>query len=476
MMKLLSNARMRQADRAAVESGGVTGEELMRRAGEGIAREMEAVLQKNPQAQVCVVCGNGNNGGDGYVCARILRERGYKVSVYALDGGCSPDCLREKERYGGSYTDRIGGDVVVDCIFGTGLSRGVAGEYLHAIRAINGSGAYVVAADIPSGLNGDNGKRMGEAVKADLTVAVAEYKLGHFFGDGPDCCGRLVKIDIGIGTDGDCAALCGEEDIRPLYPARRRNSHKGTYGCAQLIAGSERYRGAAVLASAAALRSGCGYVKLSSCGEVKTAVASALPQVIHSVGADLSAQAIAVGMGCGVSEELYERVTFLLGNYRGKLVIDADGLNVLAKYGADVLKDRRCDVLITPHVGEFSRLTGLTAEEITEDPVSCARRFAEEYGVTVLLKNAVSVVADGKGVLVNAAGSTALAKGGSGDILSGLICGNAARGLSLAEAAIASCYVLGKTAELCSEKYGDYCTTAEELLKNLPMIVKSLTT
>lgn len=476
MKKLLSNGQMREADRYTIDVLGVSGEELMRRAGEGIAEEVVRILQERALKTVCVVCGGGNNGGDGYVCARILHERGGYVSVYACGDRLSADCEREKARYRGAYTRKIEGDVVVDCLFGTGLTRGIAGEAEEVVRQINSCGALVVSADIPSGLNGDNGKAAGAVVKADLTVAVAEYKLGHVLGDGPDLCGRVVKKDIGICADGAYAVMYGEEDLREFYPARRSNTHKGTYGCANLVAGSPKYRGAAALCSAAALRSGCGYVKLSACEEVKTSLVAAYPQVIYLDEPDFSADAIAVGMGCGVGARQYEIVARLIKNYRGKLILDADGLNVLSEYGVGILKEKSCDLLITPHLGEFSRLSGLTVGEITEDPVKFAQEFAEEFGVTVMLKSAATVVTDGKTTAVNGMGSTALAKGGSGDLLSGLICGNAARGLGLFQAAVVSAYVLGKSARLCSEEYTDYCTTADELLKNLPKAVKSLTT
>lgn len=473
MERLLSNSRMRAADAYTINTLGVPSQTLMQRAGKAVAEEVLKLYKEGER--VLVVCGTGNNGGDGYVCARILRESGVNVKVYAFSGNLSADCLREKKNYVGEYCSEICGDIIVDCVFGTGLSREVSGEYAAVINAINDSGAYVISADIPSGINGDNGRALGVAVKADLTVAIAEYKLGHVLGDGLDFCGATVKKDIGITAEGDFAVVYGDSDISKFYPPRRRNTHKGTYGSANVIAGSRLYTGAAALALSFALQSGCGLVKLTCCEEVKNALVSAYPQAIYLGEADLLSDAIAIGCGLGNSRQTYEKVAFLLKNYKGKLIIDADGLNSISEYGEGILKDKSCEVLITPHVKEFSRLTHLTVDEILSDPVGRADAFASEYGVTVLLKSATSVISDGSRTAINVRGSTALSKGGSGDMLAGLTCGNAARGLNLFEAAVASAYVLGVSAEISAQEKTEYCATAEDILKNLHKAVKRLT-
>lgn len=475
MERLLSNAQMRAADEYTIQTLGVPSAELMRRAGEAIAEEVEKVLAQTDTKSVTVVCGTGNNGGDGYVCARILHGKGIDVKVYAMDGRYSADCAREKQAYTGGYTQQLNDGVIVDCIFGTGLDRAVAGAYAGVIERINASGAYVVSADIPSGINGDNGIIMGCAVRADLTVAIAEYKLGFVLGDGMDLCGAIVKRDIGITADGEYAHVYADGDIAKFYPTRRRNTHKGSYGCANLVVGSQKYTGAAALCVSAALQSGCGFVKLTSPECVKNALVAAYPQVIYTQEIDLDSICIAVGSGCGVSRELYLQIGDLLSAYRGNLVIDADGLNSLARFGKEALKTANCRVLITPHAKEFSRLTGGSVEDVLSDPVQSAKKFAAEYGVTVLLKGAATVVTDGRRTAINTRGTTALSKGGSGDLLTGLICGNCARGLGLFDGAVASSYVLGLTAELCSRERTDYCVTAREIVKNMYRAVKCLT-
>lgn len=476
MIRVLSNEQMRQADAYTIHTGGVPSEILMKRAGFAIADEAERAARARGAKRMVIVCGTGNNGGDGYVCAQALLNRGLAVAVFALSGKLSPDCERERAAYTGAYTKEINGDVIVDCIFGTGLSREVKGEYAEVIALINSSGAFVLAADIPSGINGDNGRVLGCAVRADLTVAVAEYKLGHFLADGPDYCGKVVKKDIGIVCPQEnYACIFAEEDIRPFFPKRPRNSHKGTFGSANIVGGSEKYVGAAALAVNAALQSGCGYVKLTTCKEVKNALAAAFPQVIYLEEPDFSSGCIAVGSGCGTSEKLYSLVARLLSAYEGVLIIDADGLNSLAKYGVAILKNARCKVVLTPHVKEFSRLSNKSVEEILADPVGEAGQFAKTYGVTVLLKNAASVISDGARTVINVRGNTALSKGGSGDMLAGLLCGSVARGLPAYEATVCAAFVLGLSAELSAEQKTEYCATAEDIIKNLFLSVKRLT-
>lgn len=198
MEKVLTNSEMRAADGFTIKSLNVPSQTLMARAGEAIAEEAIKAAERIGAKSILVVCGTGNNGGDGYVCAQKLKSSGFAVKVYAAEGKYSQDCADAKEKYTGDYAKEICGDVIVDCLFGTGLTREVDGDFAEVVAKINGSGAFVISADIPSGLCGDSGKVLGCAVKADLTVAVAEYKAGHFLGDGMDYCGTLIKKDIGI--------------------------------------------------------------------------------------------------------------------------------------------------------------------------------------------------------------------------------------------------------------------------------------
>ena len=475
MQIYLTSEQERLADKRTIE-GGVPSEVLMSRAAAAIAEEVKAVARRIGARDILVVCGNGNNGGDGYAVARKLSEcTSFAVSVYSFEGSETSDCRRERERYKGKYADAIGGDIIVDCIFGTGLTRELGGEYASAVNEINASGAFVIAADIPSGLNGTNGRVMGIAVKANLTVAISHRKVGFLLGDGIEYCGEVVVRDIGIPADGAFIDELDGEDLAEFFPKRRRNTHKGDYGSACIIAGSEQFLGAPVLSVATALRSGCGYVYAVVPQSLKCALAVAYPQGIYSDEPNLNAAAIAVGSGMGCCKTTYDSVCGLLKDYGGKLIIDADGLNALAEYGKEVLKTARAKVLLTPHVGEMARLAAITVDEVLDDPIAVAKKFALEYNVTVHLKSATSITCDGNRTTVTARGSTALAKAGSGDMLAGLIAGGCARGLSVYQSAVCSQYALGLTAEICSAEGYEGSVTFNDLINNLPMAIKSLT-
>ncbi|MGN1060812.1 MAG: NAD(P)H-hydrate dehydratase [Candidatus Coproplasma sp.] len=474
MQRCLKNATMRKADKAAID-GGIPSEELMHRAGRAVAQEISGAVKALNAESVLIVCGTGNNGGDGYVAAELLLKEGLPLKVYSVGGTLSADCLREKQAYSGEYATEIKGDIIVDCLFGTGLNRTVGGEYANVIGEINNSGAYVIAVDVPSGLNGDNGIALGCAVKADKTIAIAYPKVGLYLNDGIDYSGKITVKDIGINCDTPDALLLEEMDIKKFFPERLRNTHKGSYGTACIIAGSSQYLGAAALSVSTALKTGCGYLYAVVPQEIKYQLAVKYPQCIYSDTPLLSADAIAIGMGLGCNEQTYNLVCNLLKDYSGKLIIDADGLNSLAKFGVGVLKETKAQVLLTPHIGEMARLSGLSKEEVIADPIYVAKSFAERYGVTVHLKSAVCITSDGEQSIITHRGTSALAKAGSGDMLSGLICGNAARGLSLTDAAVCSQFVLGCAAELCSQKYSCYATTAKEIEENISFAIKRLT-
>lgn len=478
----LTNEQMRLADEYTIGVSGVNSEQLMARAGQWIAEEVEKAAKERNFRKILVICGLGNNGGDGYVAARELQKRGFDVEIYAFEGNLSDDCRREKFltkcRYFWHTTGAIDFseyEIIVDCIFGTGLKRDVSGEFARVIEAINNSKAFVVSADIPSGLDGDSGLIRGVAVKADLTVAIAAKKVGEVLSDGLDCCGKITVRDIGVTfPEKNYTIILDGDYISPRFPARLRNTHKGSYGTATIVAGSAKYAGAAALAAEGALKSGCGYVKLCCDGYVKSLLLPRYPQTIFCDEVDLNSNAVAIGMGMGADESTYEKVCRLLREYSGTLIIDADGLNSLAKFGLEPLKNKKCRVAITPHAKEFARLTGLTVGEVLKDPVNLARNFAREYGVTVLLKGAASIICDGENTVINTRGTTALSKGGSGDVLSGFACGTAARGLSAFDAVACSAYVLGVASELASAEMTDYCATARDILKNLHNSVKNI--
>ncbi len=477
MERILSSEQMRSADKYTIENLGVSSEVLVQRAGEAVAEE---ILKRFFGGRVLVCVGKGNNGADGKVIAEILSLRhGFSVSVLNISSGFFK--MFEKKY-----------DIIVDCIFGTGLNREVDGKYKTVIENINKSGAFVISCDIPSGLNSDTGKVMGVAVKANLTVAIQEFKLGHFLGQGIDYSGEVISKDIGISIwCDDYAKRLNNDSVRKYFPNRDRNVHKGCFGKTVVIGGSKRFSGSAVLASNAltALKMGAGYSTLVVPDLLFNGLVGVNPECILNAIKDdgeymlfnknclngyLNSDCIVIGMGVGISQDIYQIIKFLLKNYQKTLIIDADGLNCLAKYGVEVLKNKKCRVVLTPHIMEFSRLSGVEKQIVLDEPIACAQSFAEEFGVCVILKNAVSVITDGKEVYLNTTGCSGMAKAGSGDVLSGVLAGLLSRAEDLTEGCAASCYIFGKAGEHCQRMQNEYTMTASDVISALSTVINSL--
>lgn len=477
MERVLTVAEMRDADEYTIKTLGVSREILTERAGIAVAEE---ITKRFKGGRVLVCTGRGNNGKDGAVIAKVLSTvHGFSVSTFSAEVGFFK--IFDKKF-----------DIIVDCLLGTGLNRELDGRYKKTVEKINESGAFVVSCDIPSGINGDNGKVNGVAVKADLTVAVQEYKLGHFLNDGADYSGKTVAKDIGISVwTEDCAHKLTAADAAALFPERPRNIHKGLCGKVAIVGGSKKFSGSVLLAESAfsAYKTGAGYVTLAVPDCVYGAVNGLRPECTFSPLKDdganmefdeetlkslLSYNAIAFGMGAGVTENVYSSLKFLLENYTGRLVIDADGLNALSTFGKEILKNKRCETVLTPHIGEFCRLSGKTKAEVLENSISCAKEFAREFGVTLILKNAVSVITDGNKTVINVTGDSAMAKAGSGDILSGFTAGLLLRREEPVVCAAVSAYLFGIAGELAAKKLSSYCVSASDLVTFIPEAVKSV--
>ncbi len=468
---------MRFADSYSIEKLGVSFENLVVRAGEAVADE---ILKRFFGGRVLVCVGKGNNGADGKIIADILGSKhGFNVSVLTI----SSDFFKMfDKRY----------DIIVDCIFGTGLNREVTGKYKTAIEKINESGAFVIACDIASGLNADTGKVMGVAVKANLTIAIQEYKLGHFLGEGVDYSGEVVARDIGISLwADDYVKRLTNFTVKKYFPTRDRNVHKGCFGKTVIIGGSKRFSGSALLSANAlsALKMGSGYSTLAVPERLFDSLVGVNPEcILHSIPDDgenvlfskqtldeyLTSDCIVVGMGMGITEGVYKTIKYLLDNYKNTLIIDADGLNSLAQFGVEVLKNKKCKVVVTPHVKEFARIFGKNTQEILDNFIDCAKEFAKEYAVTVVLKSAVSVITDGVDTFINTAGCSGMAKAGSGDVLSGILAGVLSRSEDVAEGCAVACYVFGKAGELAENEQNQYTTTASDIIKALPTVINTL--
>ena len=477
MERILSVGEMRAADEYTINTLGVSSEILISRAGEAVAQE---ILKRFKGGRVLVCIGKGNNGEDGKVVVKILSAvHGFSVSTFSAEVGFFK--IFEKKF-----------DIIVDCLFGTGLNKEITGRYKTAVEKINESGAFVISCDIPSGINGDSGKVMGVAVKADLTVAIQEYKLGHFLNEGVDYSGKVIAKDIGISVWTDtCANRITDKDAALLFKKRPRNIHKGDCGKVAVVGGSKSYSGSVMLSHNAltAYKTGAGYAAIAIPDCLFGVVAGVCPEcIIHTLKTDgenilfdekefsglLSYDAIAFGMGAGVSEEIYKALKHLIGNYTGRLLIDADGLNTLAAYGKEILKDKKCEIVLTPHIGEFSRLTGKCKDEILASPINSAKEFAREYGVTVLLKNAVSLITDGNKTVINCTGDAGLAKGGSGDVLSGFAAGLLNRNEEPFFCVAVAAYLFGRAGEIAAKEQNSYTVTATDIIQSIPKAINKV--
>ncbi len=495
MNYVLTNEEMKKADEYTVNALKIPSLILMERAGRALAREAAMLA---PTGKILCLCGGGNNGGDGFVCARILKEEGRAVDVVCIAKKTSDDCAVNMKRWqdlGGTIGNALldeGYACAVDCLFGTGFHGSLQGEEGEAVLALNRlkeKGMKVLSADIPSGVDGKNGSVQGVAVCADVTLCIGEIKTGVLLGDGLDYAGEIKRADIGIQLpEKRYARLLDGERIASLLPKRRRNSHKGTYGRAAIVGGSMEYTGAAYLSYASAsacLRAGAGYTALFVPKEILPYYILKSPEILIKEACEgnryafneeimrelLAYNAVAYGMGMGISEEVAKGARWLLEKYGGRLVLDADGLNSLAVYYKGELSalfaHKKCDVILTPHAKEFSRLSGWNVQEILLDSIRLSRSFAKSNGVSLLLKNAVSILTDGEELYLNTTGNSALAKGGSGDVLAGLAAGLCASGLSALEGGCCAAYLLGKAAEIGSEKDGEYSLTATDVIAHL---------
>ena len=478
---------MREVDAFAMQK--VSALQLMERAGQAVFARVEKLLKSEPGTVVCV-CGGGNNGGDGFVVARLLREKGYPVRVVCRAEKFSEETKINCEKYlslGGEITFDMPNEktgIIVDCLLGTGFSGELRPDALALVELINKQkslGSYVLSVDISSGICGDNG--LGNPfVCANETLCVGEEKLGVRLLNGLDGAGEVITLDIGLrGFEKENYAMLIEmEDAKKLLPRRRRNSHKGSYGRVAILGGSEEYFGAGYLSCLSALKSGAGYTAWFLPKElIKTAFLK-IPEALliatnergryafneETLKKLCTYDSIALGMGLGVSEEVYKTILYLFENYKGKLVLDADGLNSLSAFGKldDFLKIKQCEVVITPHIKEFSRLTGVSVPDIQKEPLRHAKELTKNYPLTLLLKGASTLIVKGEKVLLSASGSSSQAKGGSGDVLAGLIAGLLAQGANCFDGATLGSYLLGVSAEISAKKGSEYSATPTDFI------------
>ncbi len=487
------------------QARGVTADVLMESAGREVADAALRLLGGAYGRRAVVVCGKGNNGGDGLVAARYLDRAGVRTTVLTLgEDGLREPAVSNLARLDGTGVRRRGhslamaerelerADVAVDAIFGTGFRGVPEGAHAEAIEALNASGVPLVAVDIPSGVNGATGAVEGEAVRADLTVTFGAPKLGLVLFPGAAHAGVVEVERIGFPEDliGSELLLVEREDVVERLPRRDPDTHKRAAGYAVVVGGSHEMTGAVALAGQAAYRAGAGLVAIAVPegilpviqGAVREAVFVDLPETDAGtvdggsgrLGEVLGqADALALGPGMTTDARTSEWIRDVVRSSEVPVILDADGLNAFAGR-AEELADRKADLVLTPHAGEFARLAGVSASDLQAERVRLVRELAARTAATVLLKGSRTLIATPDGVVrINPTGGPALATGGTGDVLTGMIAGLVARGLEVHDAAIAAAYAHGIAGALAATELGDGAT-AGDVLARVPAAMREV--
>ena len=515
MTKIITGIQMQELDRRTIGEARIPAKVLMERAGSGLVACLEQAFGSAQGKRVIILCGKGNNGGDGFVAARLLHRRRAQVRILMMSSASelSRDAAvmyRQFVRTAGKsavhlYTSKSQvhsvlreSDLIIDALLGTGLSTDVTGRYADAIDSINEAGRPVVAADLPSGLHADTGAILGRAVRASLTVTFGLPKLGLYQHHGIDLAGSVALVDIGIPPAyieavSSHTTLMTAASVRAALPARRPASHKGTFGHAGIIAGSVGKTGAAAMAAKAALRIGTGLVTVAVPSGVNDVLESKLLEAMTIPMPDTKARtfsrsgldrlktfiaartAVAIGPGLSTHPETVELVQALMKDLDRPAVLDADALNALAGR-ASVLTTCKTPPILTPHPGEMARLeTNATPPGINADRIGTAVRFARERGTFVVLKGARTVVArpDGSAAICPT-GNPGMATAGTGDVLTGMIVGLLAQGLASWEAACAGTYLHGMAGDLASADKGQAGLIAGDVIEQIPYALKTV--
>lgn len=514
-MKVLTSQQMKEIDRKAIEEIGIIGPILMENAGLQIYK---AIIEKFPKIQeerITIIAGKGNNGGDGLVVARHLLNQGCDPQVVLLAQktevrGDAALNLRIAERIGIKIQEAptpkawknqkktlFGSTIIVDAVFGTGLSKPAAGIYAMVIEDINKADAFKVSVDIPSGLSSDTFRIIGPCVRADLTVTLAAPKIAHVFPPAEEYAGELVIGDIGMPDflferEELKLELIERQRLLPCFEARKKDSHKGTFGHLFILSGSIGKTGAAAMAARAALKMGAGLVTVGTPKSCLPMIARSMAELMteplpETEKGTLSEDALErilillegkdglmIGPGISTHPSTAELVLSLLPKIKVPVMIDADALNILAS-NPQLLKSLRRPVILTPHPGEFARLLDLSAKDVVDNKLELAPRFAQEYGVYLVLKGYRTLIVTPEGmVYINPTGNPGMATAGTGDVLSGMIASMMIQEKELLEAILSAVYVHGLSGDISAEKLGEKVLTAGNLITHLPSALKMM--
>jgi len=506
---------MKKIDKKAMEDLGIIGPILMENAGSYISREILKRFPKINKNSVGIVCGKGNNGGDGFVVARHLFNRGCSPHVILLakkedlKGDAELNChiadqmgipileVTDEEGWRKNRDEVIHSDIIVDAIFGTGLTEPVKGRYVKIIEDINQANSYKVAVDIPSGISSNTFQIIGPCIQADLTVTMAAPKIAHIFPPTESYMGNLVIADISAPP-----FLFDEESLNiefiekgylvPYFKKRENDTHKGTYGHLFILSGSVGKTGAAALAGKSALEMGAGLVTVGTPQSCLPVVAGFMMELMteplsetkegtlseNALGRinDLlkGKDAVLIGPGISTHESTSKLILSLLPSIKVPTVLDADALNIISS-NPEVLKSMAGPVVVTPHPGEFARMVHATTKDVVGKKLELVPQFARKYGVYVVLKGYRTVTAapDGK-VFINPTGNPGMATGGAGDVLSGIIASMVMQKGDFLEAILASIYVHGLSGDIGSREIGEKSLVAGDIIKYLPQAVMSM--
>jgi len=508
MQRIVTAGEMREIDQRTIKEACMPGILLMENAGMGLVQVIMDYLKDVKDARVTILCGRGNNGGDGMVVARHLYNRGIHVSVYLAGDskGLKGDALVNYDILKGYGLDVIElnsartlkgnhqADLIVDALLGTGISGGVKGLVGEVIRWINRTSVPVISVDLPSGLQSDDGQYTGDCVQADHTVTMAAIKRGLLLPPGRELAGHLTVVDIGvpdfIAESVDSKVyLIESSDILPRLPERPAAAHKGTFGKLAILAGSRGMTGAGVLCSQASLRIGAGLTILGVPESLNPVFEDKLTEVMtqplpetnegslsrkskKGVQTLLSwADVVAMGPGLSMHTETSGLIREQVLDCSLPLLLDADGINAFAGH-ADLLEKRKGAMILTPHYGELSRLTGQSIEEIAVHRIEVAKRQAIRFKAVLILKGSPTVIAAPNGeIFINSTGNSGMATAGSGDVLTGMVAGLMAQGSSSLDAAICGVYLHGLAGDLAAQDYGQPSLLAGDIVDYIPEAV-----
>lgn len=509
-MKIVTGKEMKQIDKIAVEDYSISSAILMERAGLAVYEEIITKINASNNKNVALFCGKGNNGGDGFVIARHLCNRGINVKVFLLTEineikGDAKLNLSILEKFEVSihvvksiddikivHKAIVYSEIIVDAIFGTGFRGKISSLTTKVIETINMSRKYIFSVDIPSGTLADDGSVSNTVVNANKTISFQLNKVGNIL--FPACAynGEVIVKDIGIPHNiieqfPSKKYLITDRVVNRIIPKRKANTHKGDYGKALIIAGSLGMTGAAVLVASAAMRSGIGIARLLIPESLNDILETKLTETITIPAKEKKrgyiskeetdnifmlmkkSSVVAIGSGCGNSEDLTCIVAEIIKKSNIAVIIDADGLNALSKK-LDVLKEANTQIILTPHVMEFSILTGISIDTIKNDMINIASDFAQKWGAILILKSSVTIVATPTGeIYVNKTGNPGMASAGTGDVLTGIVTALIGQGINPVDSAIAAVYILGKSGEEAAKTKGEYGLIASDIIEAIPV-------